>query len=776
MTLLSKILVAPSLVMLLSSSLYSLETYSIKTDSLSEAIMKISKIAKLPFAVDKNILKGKKANPIKNIEGLEKALKQVLKGTGLKAVISNNTIVIVKIKAKNKEFSSLEPMTITATTTPTHYLKSMNVSGALGNKSILDTPFSIISVDGDEIRRRGAKTIGQIFANDPSVYTPSASSTTTWWGNSIRGLGASNYYIDDVPIALKWGGDFPTEVIDKVTVLKGLGGFMYGFGSPGGIISYQLKRPKAEDETSLHMTYSNPGRFIEHIDSSFNVGEEVGVRLNIVNEHGKAYNESVADRQTFSLAVDKKFGDNLKWFNTLVYENNTIKSQPFHFYFDDLDVAGVSLPDVTYDYSNINIDNSYYTTYTRILTTGLDWKLNEQWDLQLQLGYSSKKQESNRSFVDLSNSAGDYAGYMYNFVNEDDNYTGQVMLQGNVSSLGIDHNIVLGLVGEMSKHKGGNAYHWENDFNGNLYEEQKFQSTRTADFSLSAATEKIVQTSVFASDTLTFNEHWSAIAGLRFINYDNKDLDNSDGDSSYDNQAVTPTFALIYKPNPSTSLYTSYVESLENVGRVGSWNANEGEVIDPTISKQYELGAKISLDRFGGSLALFRMEKADTREEFRADNTLPYLIQDGLSIYNGVELSAGYQFTNDLRLGMGVTYIDATIKGASNAETEGNVPSAVSKWQSVLTAEYNPGFIESLNLHANVRYSGDRYQSNANILKIPGYTTADLGFSYDFVALDYDMALTGNVNNLFNEKYWAGGIESGMGEKRNFTFSLSTYF
>jgi iron complex outermembrane receptor protein len=92
--------------------------------------------------------------------------------------------------------------------------------GALGAKALLDTPYSVTIVDADDIARRQANSIALIFANDPSVYSSAPSGSTNWWGTQIRGLGVRNYYIDDVPLLLYWGGDFPLEPIESVTALK----------------------------------------------------------------------------------------------------------------------------------------------------------------------------------------------------------------------------------------------------------------------------------------------------------------------------------------------------------------------------------------------------------------------------------------------------------------------------------------------------------------------------------------------------------------------------
>ena len=50
-------------------------------------------------------------------------------------------------------------------------------AGVLGDKPVLDTPFSMTVVDAEDLRKRGAKSVRQIFINDPSFYTPASSNT-----------------------------------------------------------------------------------------------------------------------------------------------------------------------------------------------------------------------------------------------------------------------------------------------------------------------------------------------------------------------------------------------------------------------------------------------------------------------------------------------------------------------------------------------------------------------------------------------------------------------
>src|SRR5262245_16247152 len=62
-------------------------------------------------------------------------------------------------------------------------------NGALGAKTLLDTPFSITVIDADEIAKRQVNSVAQLFVNDPSVVSNSPAATTAWWGTQIRGMG-----------------------------------------------------------------------------------------------------------------------------------------------------------------------------------------------------------------------------------------------------------------------------------------------------------------------------------------------------------------------------------------------------------------------------------------------------------------------------------------------------------------------------------------------------------------------------------------------------------
>lgn len=659
---------------------------------------------------------------------------------------------------------------ITVTAKKSAPLEKEVESGALGNKSVLDTPFSVTVVDSEDIAKRGAKSIGQIFANDASVYTPTNSATTDWWGTQIRGLGVRNYYADDYPVLLYWGGDFPLEAADSVVALKGLTGFMYGFGSPGGAISYKLKRPQETPQTSVEVGYRNSSLFSALLDTSNRIeAADLNYRFVFGGEKGEAYNASEANRFVTSLALDKEFNDQLSWDASFVYEKNKLEHEPIQFYIDSYDVAGShgKLPKVTYDYDNFNVNNSYYDTDTFVAATGLKWKFNEDWSAKYQFGYTRKIHKSNKTFATLLNQEGDYEGSLYNFAGALENYFNQVMVNGKFNTGSVRHEVVAGVGNLKTNEKWSNEFYWGNDFNGNIYQEQKYIITRTPDFSLAPrGNGQENQTYGFLSDTINLTEQWQAILGARYTYYDLEE--------TYHTKATTPTIALLYKPVPEATIYASYVEGLEAGSRVAPPYANAGETLKATVSKQYEAGVKYDLNKLSLTSAVFKIERVEAIDSIQ--NGLKYLKQDGLTSYKGFEFSGIYKPVDDLKLGLSLIHLDASIDEVSedNKAIEGNTPSFAAKLQAVANADYTISAIDGLSVHANVRYNGSSYITNTNDMKVPAYTLVNAGLSYQFKLNNRDATINGNINNLFNKKYWAGGGwgAGNMGEAINGALAL----
>lgn len=647
-------------------------------------------------------------------------------------------------------------------------------NGALGSKKLLDTPFSITVVDANELTRRQVNSVAQIFANDPSIFSASPSGTTPWWGAQMRGLPVRNYYIDGVPLMMSYGGEFPLEPIERVEGLKGLAGFMYGFGEPGGIISYETKKPTDQPLTATIVEFRNPSALSLHVDTGGRLADDgLGYRINISRDVGEAYSSAELDRTVASVALDYPLAENVEWFASAVYEDSKLTGEPLYFYWD-IYPEDTPLPRATYDYEDVSIGNGFYDANTLNATSGVNWRINDAWRAKVSLGYNRQEHLSNKMFGYLLNEAGDYEGSAYNFAGLLKNQIAHAIVQGDVSTGPIRHELVVGTEARRATEQWGNEWYWENDFNGNIYERQTFRVTRDIDFSLAPMSSDIRQKGLFASDTLHFGEQWQALIGLRYTVFEIVDLDDDpDVDSRYATDELTPTVALIFKPASYVSVYASYVESLEGGSRVGEDYANFGELLGATVSKQYEVGTKYERSRLSFTGAVFRIERAGQIDEFR--DGLRYLTQDGMTQYDGVEAMGSFNITRDLAFGLGATYLDAQIDEVSeeNAELKGKQPAGLAKWQAVANVDYRVPQLPGLNVFANVRYIGDAYYEDLNRVTIPKRTLASAGLQYQTEIAGRRTQFMGSINNLLNKKYWEMNT---LGEGINGSLSMQVFW
>lgn len=140
------------------------------------------------------------------------------------------------------------------------------VTATKRSESVNDVPMSIIAASGDDLAAagvRGADDLGKIVPG--FTFTQSAYSTPVY---SLRGVGFYNYdiastptvtvYQDEAPLAfsaMSRGAGFDLE---RVEVLKGPQGLLFGSNSTGGAVNYVAARPTDTLSAGLDASY---GRF-----------------------------------------------------------------------------------------------------------------------------------------------------------------------------------------------------------------------------------------------------------------------------------------------------------------------------------------------------------------------------------------------------------------------------------------------------------------------------------------------------------------------------------
>jgi iron complex outermembrane receptor protein len=654
--------------------------------------------------------------------------------------------------AQSRSATELDAVKVTAERTHTE-------TGALGDRPVRDTPFAISVIGREDIEKRQVVSLGEAFLTDPSVVTQ-VSAYASGWSSPIRNRGIDlsydSYRVNGLQVS-SWGTEWPLEVMEQVELLKGPGGFMYGFGQPGGIINYVTKKPTDAPTFSAQLGWREQGIVSGQVDVGGRVGNEdmFGYRFNAYQEKGETFNGGEVNRKVGALSLDARLGDALTWTFDGVFQERDLSEESPQYYFIGL----TELPRPIAGDVNNAIPGTFYDTRSSLLSTALDWQINDDWKASLSYGYTSSWNDVNKIFAYIDDVNGDYDVNVYELGGKSEWKLAQAIVQGRFQTGPLSHQVVAGV-----SHQTGlgwdRPYEWNTIGRGNLYQRPTLRHDAVGSQELTRGSET-VQQAVFVSDTVDFGHGWSVLAGARYNDFETK--------GAYHTYPVTPTYAVMFKPADEVTLYTSYVESLEAGSRVGSDYINAGDVLEPTISKQFEIGAKIEYPRWNANAAAFRLERGANIDRLTSGGKL--LVQDGITLYEGVEVSGDVRLTDAFTLGGGVTWLDPTYDKLSpdSSTQEGNRTAGAARWNGVVHADYSVPQVEGLGLYALARYYGDVYYDADNTLKLPDYTLVNAGIGYRMQANGHPVTWRASVENLTNRKYWSN---AGIGLPRTFAVSV----
>ncbi|MFW3441883.1 TonB-dependent siderophore receptor [Aliarcobacter butzleri] len=782
MSLLKKSLIAPSLAILLATNLYS-ANYTVDTTNATKAIEKISELSNIPFIVDTNILNGKNTNKIQNVQNLDEALKLMFEGTGLEAVVKNNTIVIKKIEGKG---TVLEPISVNESykngTAENGYLsEDITGVGLWGKRSLQDTPYSMSVIPQELIENVQAKDMNQIFKMNPT--TQETGQMLTGLGDAqwvtIRGFEINNPIINGIPYSTKWASTPMMQDIERVEIINGATGFLYGGGRVGGAVNYITKKPTTEDLKNVSIgSYGNES-YYTHLDlgGQFDKNHTFGYRVNALYQNGELPNQSDKEQKAISLVFDWKPTDNFYTDIKYSYKNSLEKGG--NFYFNNVSdrktinkSKGFS-PDWIQDELKLNkVENN------------TNWNINDTFTLRTSLMYEKTKSrgsditatvKDNTVISSLSN----WNTYIWKGAwQETENYGGNIFLDSNFDTLNVNHNLTIGYSMNSRKHftreDDGHFYR----FNGNVSlndiknliepDWDSFGSMGTKPLKPSTKSE---YQNILIGDDITFNDQWSALVGANYATV----IDRSyRADTKYDESKLTPTLSLIFKPFEQLTTYTTYIESLEAGTIVGDRYKNEGQILAPYKSKQYEIGTKYSLfnEKVLLNGSLFRIEKAN---EYEKDTTPKLtLTQDGEEIHQGIELGITGKVTDNLTIIAGGTLIDLSVEKVEDKALEGKKPINAASKMAKLYSEYEISQIKGLAITGGAYYTGKSYGDRANKDVLPSYTLYDAGLRYKTKLDKYPTTFNLNIQNLTDEVYWTRN--NMLGDPRSVAFSMKMEF
>lgn len=662
--------------------------------------------------------------------------------------------------ADPQQAKQLGQVTVTAASnTDSHYAADAT-AGVLGTRSLLNTPFSIDAVTAELIQNRQAIDINEVFKADAATTPLGSGYSGESSGFAVRGLPVdllNGYKMDGLSIP-NWGSDMPLESFGQVELLKGPGGFMYGFGQPGGIINFVSKQPTLKPYTSLTLGYLSDGDFREAVDVGGTLAGAGGwgYRANLVHEDGDTFvDASQIKRNAASLALTKDITADLHWHLNSIYQERQVRGAYYGIIlgqdFGYPLATPVRVPTPLDGSQRVSQPFSGYQTTLAVVNTGLKWDISPDWIFSLDYSYARQTRSNNDSALVITDNRGSYTDLNFLGYSVYNNQQWQGLFSGKFDTGSLKHDVVFGASWQALD------THYPLDFpssqvlgEGNIFDAPRFADPHVSGGRANYLAQTTTQRSLFASDTVALSSQWSALLGLRYVKFIDKTYNAGVGrpTARYAQTPITPTAALIYKPIEPISLYLSYVQSLEQAGSAPQTAVNAYQSFAPTTSKQFELGAKAEFSTWNVNLALFRVDRG--LQYLNSDNVF---VQSGQTHYQGIDLSSQMTLTDHWTLLGGVMLLDAKNVRAAE-DVNGKRAYGAPRVEGNVYVEYAVPQVGGLILNAGGRYVANQTVEADNRNFVSAHHTFDLGARYTTSLGSHTVTYRAGIDNLTNEKYW----------------------
>ncbi|WP_017931791.1 TonB-dependent receptor [Robiginitomaculum antarcticum] len=679
-------------------------------------------------------------------------------------------------------------------------------------QNIQDVPISVTAVSGEFLQQ-----IGAIDITDIQKITPNATIEVARGSNStlvafIRGVGQQDplwgfepgvgIYVDDIYIARPQGAVLDIFDVERIEVLRGPQGTLYGRNTIGGAIKYVTKGLDMEDPTlKARINVGSYGQFDQIVSGSLPIGETFAIGGAFANYQRDGFGRNLNtgadhyDKDVMAGRVSAEWAptDALNFRIAADITQDDSNAKHGHRLIPSGD-GTIPVTDNEYDTrAGLGDDNSVETKGASFTAS---WDVNEAFTLKSITAYRESETETPIDFDALPQPDFDVPARY-----RDDQFSQEIQVLYGSDRL----NGVAGLYYLDSEASGEFDLLLESLFGGltiyqsgvqekenlSVYADFTYDMTERLSLSLGArytndkTVADVTRQLYFGLGSPAFDPSNTAFAGPVQTGYEGLEREDSE---------FTPRVAVNYKLDEDTNVYASFSQGF----KAGGFDPRARADLDPLgISRDgfgpervdsYELGIKGSTlsDRLTYSAAVFFANYEDqqitvqqgvydpgTPGPVGTPNTfISSVFNAGESEYKGLEFEGALRLSENFTLSTVVGYIDAEIvdiqSGGVNVANQfvtQNTPEWTTRYgfaynrelenagdltftgSASYRSEYflfnaaNPGFAPGTNA---------LYPNGAPALDPDGYTVFDLGMVWTSESGTWDLGLFGR--NLTDER------------------------
>ena len=701
-------------------------------------------------------------------------------------------------------------------------LEELLVTAQKREQSVQDVGIAITALSGDQMEALSYTNAQQVTAMAPGVSTIQPNGEANY-AIGIRGVANSDFttnvespvaiYLDEVYISQMSGSGFMLFDMERVEILKGPQGTLYGRNATGGLAHFLTNKPSDELDGYVKLTYGDNDQIKAEGAIGGALSDTVFARVSFSHHENDGY---VTNQ--FPGSGDDKLNnaDDQAWRIQLLYEPNVDFSLLLNYRGSQQDIRtgffehitttadGTLQPGATFNpvlgYTEIDANQDPFNGsfdragFNDLETQGLSATIKWQFDA-FELTAISDFSTVERSYIEDSD--GSPARVFNFFLNTDaEQLSQEVRLEGSTDNVrwvaGVyyldldisDNNgIVTDAFIEAPADEGG--FDIPTPFDAGVF---------------NPYTSELESISAFGQFEYAFSDDLSATVGLRVIN-DKKDYQFqalvadfpnfeakdylgglveianivelfTDGTSYVGSRDDTETAfkaQLDWKPDENSLYYLSYNRGVKS----GGFNAVIFPFTDPTLSYDdatlsyapeqldaIEIGFKKTFAdgrvRFNGAAYYYDYNDYQAFEIIGVDTITRNA--DAESTGFELELQATPTERLDLILGYAFNEIDVTLP--SGVETT-SVQSPENTFNALIRYEVPIGQ-GHLALQADAEYRDEHFFSLAGIeaVREDGYTLSNASITY--YSADDKWSVSAYVNNLTDEEYLVQTFELGL--------------
>jgi len=728
--------------------------YNIPAGSLQDALNQFSQQAGISLTFDPAVLQGKVSYGLSGNFEIKPGLDQLLTGSNLQVTQQAGGYVITALPAAagtDPVVTTLPSIQITASNT-NRYAAVSTSTATKTNTLLRDVPQSISVVTNELIKDQSIRSLGDAVRYVPGVGVSQGEGNRdalVFRGNRSTG----DFFIDGIRDDAEFFRDLYN--IDRIEVLKGANGMIFGRGGSGGVINRVSKQANWDPVREFTFQGGSFNQKRMTADVGHVINDVAAVRLNAMYEDAGSFRNGVSmERLGISPTVTLKPTHRTKV---------VVNMERFH---DDR-TADRGIP--SFNGRPVDVHSSQFFGDPKRSNANIDvlafnsmieHKFDSGFTLQNRTNYATYDKFYQNIFANSQVFSGLVSLGAYNNATTRENVFNQTNLLYSFNTGAISHTLMAGIeVGRQDTHNRRQSGFFNNDLaSSSLRVPLNNPITHVPVTFLTgnqdAYNRSVVNvTSLYIQNQIELLPQLQLIAGVRYDMFQ-VDFRQKNGDRAHlktNDGLISPRFGLIYKPIEPVSFYVSYSQAY--VPRAGdqltSLNVTTA-VLKPEKFTTLETGVKWDIrPDLALTGAVFQLDRTNAITADPNDPSRTFLSKGQRT--KGVEVSLNGQLTSNWSVMGGYAYqigeFTSDIQGiAKKGASVGELPRhTFSVWN-----RYD--FTPRLGAALGVIYRGGMFASADNTVRIPDFTRVDAAL---FAQLTKQVRAQLNIENLFDTKYFA---------------------